>query len=150
MANIIPISPIALEEIPPIDGLLAGIMCLLPTLVHSLRDAIVPHVVGNIEDECLNTLTDWILYSISLSKSSYFLVVPPEDCQGNIVGLDRAWEKSMKQEQRGQGTTFERMTSVQFSSVTQSCLTICDLMNQSTPGLPVHHQLPESTQTRVH
>ena len=35
----------------------------------------------------------------------------------------------------------------QFS---QSCLTLCDPMNRSTPGLPVHHQLPESTQTHVH
>ena len=40
--------------------------------------------------------------------------------------------------------------SVQFSSVPQSCLTLCDLMNHSTPGLPVHHKLPESTQTHVH
>ena len=39
--------------------------------------------------------------------------------------------------------------SVQFSSVTQSCPTICNPMNRSTPGLPVHHQLPESTQTHV-
>ena len=40
--------------------------------------------------------------------------------------------------------------SVQFSSVTQSCPTLCNPMNHSTPGLPVHHQLLESTQTRVH
>ena len=40
--------------------------------------------------------------------------------------------------------------SVQFSSVTQSCPTLCDPMNHSTPGLPVHHQLPEFTQTHVH
>ena len=40
--------------------------------------------------------------------------------------------------------------SVQFSSVAQSCLTHCDPMNCSTPGLPVHHQLPEFTQTHVH
>ena len=39
---------------------------------------------------------------------------------------------------------------VQFSSVTQSCLTLCDSMNRSTPGLPVHQQLQESTQTHVH
>ena len=39
---------------------------------------------------------------------------------------------------------------VQFSSVTQLCLTLCDPMNCSTSGLPVHHQLPESTQTYVH
>ena len=38
----------------------------------------------------------------------------------------------------------------QFSSVTQSCLTLCDPMNRSTPGLPVHHQLLEFTQTHVH
>ena len=37
-----------------------------------------------------------------------------------------------------------------FSSVTQSYPTLCDPMNRSTPGLPVHHQLPESTQTHVH
>ena len=40
--------------------------------------------------------------------------------------------------------------SVQFSSVTQLCLTLCDPMDCSTPGLPVHHQLPEFTQTHVH
>ena len=39
---------------------------------------------------------------------------------------------------------------MQFSSVSQSCLILCDPMNHSTPGLPVHHQLPESTQTHVH
>ena len=38
----------------------------------------------------------------------------------------------------------------QFSSVAQSCLTLCDPMNRSMPGLPVHHQLPEFTQTHVH
>ena len=42
---------------------------------------------------------------------------------------------------------FYLLGSVQFSSVTQSCLTLCDPMNCSTPGLPVHHQLPEFTQT---
>ena len=39
--------------------------------------------------------------------------------------------------------------SVQFSSVAQSCPTVCDPMNRSTPGLPVHHQLPEFTQTHI-
>ena len=40
--------------------------------------------------------------------------------------------------------------SVQFSSVAQPCLTLCDPMDCSTPGLPVHHQLPEFTQTHTH
>ena len=38
----------------------------------------------------------------------------------------------------------------QFSSVAQSCPTLCDPMNRSTPGLPVHHKLPEFTQTHAH
>ena len=41
------------------------------------------------------------------------------------------------------------LSSVQFSSVAQSYPTLCDPMNRSTPGLPVHHQLPEFTQTHV-
>ena len=43
-----------------------------------------------------------------------------------------------------------RFSSVQFSSVAQSCPTLCDPMNCSTPGLPVHHQLLDFTQTHVH
>ena len=39
---------------------------------------------------------------------------------------------------------------LQFSSVTQSCPALCDPMNRSTPGLPVHYQLPDFTQTHVH
>ena len=42
------------------------------------------------------------------------------------------------------------MPTVQFSSVTQSCLTLFDLMDCSMPGFPVHHQLPELAQTHVH
>ena len=75
-----------------------------------MRDAIVASIVGNVENEGLNISWDWIPYSISLPRASYFLVVPPEDCRGNTVGLDGAQEKSMKQEGRGQGTAFERMT----------------------------------------
>ena len=43
----------------------------------------------------------------------------------------------------------EGLWAVQFSSVAQSCLALCDSMNCSSPGLPVHHQLPEFTQTHV-
>ena len=45
---------------------------------------------------------------------------------------------------------FQNSFSQSVSSVAQLCLTLCDPMNFSTPGLPVHHQLPESTQTHVH
>ena len=42
------------------------------------------------------------------------------------------------------------MYSVQFSSVAQSYLTLCDSMDCSTPGFPVHHQLPKLAQTHVY
>ena len=48
----------------------------------------------------------------------------------------------------GQGT--QGLSSVQFSSVAQSCLTLCDPMNRTMPSLPGHHHLPEFTQTHVH
>ena len=54
MANIILRSPVALEGMPPIDELLTGVVCLSPALAGSLRDALVAHVVGNMEDEGLN------------------------------------------------------------------------------------------------
>ena len=44
----------------------------------------------------------------------------------------------------------DQFSSVQFSSVPQSCPTLCDPMNRSMPGLPVHHPLPEFTQTHIH
>ena len=47
-------------------------------------------------------------------------------------------------------TAFLRLQSPQFISVAQSCLTLCNPMDRSTPGLPVHHHLPEFTQTHVH
>ena len=89
MANIIPGNPLALEGMPT-DGLPAGTVCLSPGLVGSLRDGDIADVVGNTEDEGLNISRDWILYSISLPRASYFLFVPPEDCRGNIVVLDGA------------------------------------------------------------
>ena len=48
------------------------------------------------------------------------------------------------------GMYLREFSSVQFISVTQSCLTLCSPMNHSTPGLPVHHHLPQFTQTHVH
>ena len=49
----------------------------------------------------------------------------------------------------GWGSKF-LLSSLQFSSVAQSCPTLCDPVNRSTPGLPLHHHLPEFTQTQVH
>ena len=64
-----------------------------------------------------------------------------------LIFFLKTWSSSL---QRFSFTVFRDLKQVQFSSVTQSCLTLWDPINRSTPGLPVHHQLPESTQTHVH
>ena len=51
--------------------------------------------------------------------------------------------------QKSESTENGKFSSVQFSSVAQSCPTLCNPMNHSTPGLPIHHQLVEFTQTHV-
>ena len=68
--------------------------------------------------------------------------------QSNQIGLIE--QPSRKVGKRSKQTFLQRRHSVQFSSVTQSCLTLCDPMDCSTPGLPVLHQLPEFTQTHIH
>ena len=74
------------------------------------------------------------------SKGEYFLQKVNTITKGRTVfqsELPKVW-------------LIHNLLSVQFSTVTQSCLTLCDPMNCSTPGLPVHQQLPEFTQTNVH
>ena len=85
---------------------------------------------------------------------------PPQEIQRQArvaERLDQAcWESEPWCGRRGLGPGDFRASpsicpsSVQFSSVAQSCLTLCDPMNRSRPGLPVHQQLPEFTQTHVH
>ena len=58
-----------------------------------------------------------------------------------------SWLTPMSQTTHNQ---LNKQSELQFSSVTQSYLTLCNPMNCSTPGLPVHHQLPELVQTHVH
>ena len=69
----------------------------------------------------------------------------------NFMEIKKACYKkaneSIKVVHRGK---FIVISSVKFSSVAQSCPTLCNPMNCSTPGLPVHHQLPEFTQTHIH
>ena len=69
-------------------------------------------------------------------------------------GKKRSLKESMiriKRENQEQNFRIPIMgSSVQFSSVAQSCQTLCNLMDCSTPGFPVHHQLPEFTQAHLH
>ena len=75
-------------------------------------------------------------------NSSEYRTTPMITClPTNILKFIRIWNTYR--------TTFQQ-PSVQFSSVPQSCPTLCNPMNRSTPGLPVPHQLPEFTQTHVH
>jgi len=62
--------------------------------------------------------------------------------------MKRVWICSLVRELRSHMPCCQG--SFQFSSVAQSCPTLCDPMNRSTLGFPVHHQLPEFTQTHVH
>ena len=54
VATITPGSPVALEGMPPTDGLLAGTVCVSPPPAGPVRDAVVAHVIGNMEEEALN------------------------------------------------------------------------------------------------
>ena len=73
------------------------------------------------------------------------------------VTKNRTWLRSKHTMQilKNWGNLYRRIDfkikgMLQFSSVAQSCPTLCDPMNRSTPGLPVHHQLSEFTQTHIH
>ena len=72
--------------------------------------------------------SDFSSYSFSSDINHYFprIIAPRTNCKG------------------------PQNNQIHISSVAQSCPTLCDPMNHSTPGLPIHHQLPEFTQTQVH
>ena len=71
-------------------------------------------------------------------------------CRGVWPYLQTPREKMGMGHRAHQRNPPRSFSSVQFSSVAQSCPTLCNPMDCSTPGLPVHHQLPEFTQTHVH
>ena len=86
----------------------------------------------HLEPDILECDVKWALGSITTNKASGGDGIPVELFQ--ILNDDAV----------------KVLHSIQFHSVTQSCPTLCNPMNHSMPGLPVHHQLPESTQTHIH
>ena len=91
------------------------------------------------------TMTSWQIDGDTMETVKNFLFVRSKitadaDCSHEIKRHLLLKRKAM--------TNLVQFSSVQISSVAQSCLTLCDPMNHSMPGLPVH--LPESTQTHVH
>ena len=98
-------------------------------------------MVGSLDGEVLPE--KWICLS--------GVVEPEATTQPKLIGrkgvlLEDVWRTSGV----FQSNVSSNYSSVQFSSVAQLCPTFCDPVNRSTPGLPVHHQLPEFTQTHVH
>ena len=78
--------------------------------------------------------SDFTGFVFKKDSSGYIVDKPENACGKSRQELMRTWVRAV----------------VQFSSVAQSCPTLCDPMNRSTPGLPVPHQLPEFTQIHVH
>ena len=68
----------------------------------------------------------------------------------HLLGLLHCQAGSLPAEPSGKSHKNYQKTTISLSSAAQSCLTLCNPMNCSTPGLPVHHQLLEITQTHVH
>ena len=93
--------------------------------------------VGKVMSLLFNTLSRLVITFLSRSKH---LLIPWLQSPSAVI----LKPKKIK------STTVSTFSSVQFSSVTQLCPTLCDPMNRSKPGLPVHHQLREFTETHVH
>ena len=85
------------------------------------------------------------MFKLDLEKAE-----EPEIKLPTSVGSLKKKESSRKKKSISALLTTPKPLTVLVSSVAQSCLTLCDPMNRSTPGLPVHQQFPEFTQTHVH
>ena len=96
-----------------------------------------PITSWEIDEETVETLTDFIFLGSQSTADG--------DCSHEIKRRLLLGRKVMT----NLDSVF-KSRDIQFSSVAQLCLTLCNPMNRSTPGLPVHHQLPEFTQTHVH
>ena len=99
-----------------------------------------------------------LVFSLNFTVASRFLLL--HSTTDKTSRLKMKSFSTMRDAQRGSQSYMEKrrgnkklkliILSVQFSSVAQSCLTLCDPMDCSKPGFPVHHQLLELTQTHVH
>ena len=88
---------------------------------------------------------------LKLSKTAFIFTLKWESMDSPILvsGITNPFAHLLFPKNHSFSNVYQ-FSSVQFISVAQSCLTLCDPMNHSTPGLPVHHQLLEFTQTHVH
>ena len=120
----------------------------------------------HLEPDILECKVKWALGSITMNKATggdrilaeLFQIIKDDAVKELHSVCQQIW-KTQQWPQDWKSSVFitilekgnaKECSSVEFSSVAQSCPTLCDPMNRSTPGLPVHHQLPEFTQTHVH
>ena len=110
--------------------------------------AICPIISWQIDGERVETVADFIFLGSRIMVDG--------DCSHEIkrlLLLERKVSTNLDSILKSRDITLStkvRLVSQSVSSISQSCLTLCDPMNRSTPGLPVHHQLPEFTETHVH
>ena len=92
--------------------------------------------------------------STSIHNFIFFIVVNKSAGDSNLcsqsIGGTPQYSSALNCNTRPFHSTWYAGIHLQFSSVAQLCPTLCDPMNRSMPGLPVHHQLPESTQAHAH
>ena len=93
-------------------------------------------IASHQEDKGLNRQTTWAKGSPMVTRNNTNRKVRETSQKSSVVNFV--------------SRVLTHLGRLQFSSIVQLCLTLCDPMNRSTPGLPVHHQLPEFTQTHVH
>ena len=102
-------------------------------------------------NKVLHSLRDLELHETVSATTAYFDHFQTSVCKGNnFIFPISGGVRFLLGYRRHSLLLRSLLASVQFSSVTQSCPTLCEPMNPSTPGLLVHHQLPEFTQTPVH
>ena len=118
-----------------LDSILKSRDITLPTKVRVVKDMVFPVVMCGCESWTIKKAECWRIDAFELWYWRRLLRVPWTARRSNQCIL-----KEISPE-----CSLEGLMLVQFSSVAQSCPTLCEPMNHSTPGLPVHHQLLEST-----
>ena len=102
----------------------------------------------------MDALQPGIQSPTTIPQNWHIIIIDLQDCFFNIplhpLNLERFAFFLPYPNHTGPHKQYQWTVLPQFSSVAQSCPTLCDPMNCSTLGLPVHHQLPEFTQTHVH
>ena len=103
-----------------------------------------------LEPRLLDSIDCWNINNLRNADDTILRAESEEELKSFLMNVKKESEKAGLKLNIQKTKIWHPVPSVQFSSVAQSCPTLCDPMNRSTPGFPVHHQLPESTQTHVY